>query len=234
MMRGALSDITKAVGHTPIVKLNHVSEGIESDIYVKCEYLNPGGSHKDRVALNMIRDAEAAGLKPGGTIVEATSGNTGAALAMVAAIKGYGCVFVMPDKMSQEKISTLRAYGAKVVVCGPATLIPPYIEQLGVRVSYDLDEIVGEVDVINLLRIQAERQRSAFFPSIYEYAHFFGMNGEALIRYTSSKLLFVMLSRLPASRIVNGRGAAAAVPAIAAAAATSATPPDIATRVLRM
>jgi cystathionine beta-synthase len=120
MMRGALSDITKAVGHTPIVKLNRVTEGIQSDIYVKCEYLNPGGSHKDRVALNMIKDAEAAGLKPGGTIVEATSGNTGAALAMVAAIKGYKCVFVMPDKMSQEKISALRAYGARVVICPTA------------------------------------------------------------------------------------------------------------------
>jgi cystathionine beta-synthase len=120
MMRGALSDITKAVGHTPIVKLNRVTDGIESEIYVKCEYLNPGGSHKDRVALNMIKDAEAGGLKPGGTIVEATSGNTGAALAMVAAIKGYKCVFVMPDKMSQEKIATLRAFGARVVVCPTA------------------------------------------------------------------------------------------------------------------
>lgn len=120
MMRGAQSDVTKAVGNTPIVKLNHVTEGIESEIYVKLEYLNPGGSHKDRVAINMIKDAEAAGLKPGGTIVEATSGNTGAALAMVAAVRGYKCVFVMPDKMSQEKISSLRAYGAKVVICPTA------------------------------------------------------------------------------------------------------------------
>ena len=120
MMRGALSDITKAVGHTPIVRLNRVTEGIESDIYVKCEYLNPGGSHKDRVGLNMIKDAEAAGLKPGGTIVEATSGNTGAALAMIAAIKGYKCVFVMPDKMSAEKVSNLRAFGARVVMCPTA------------------------------------------------------------------------------------------------------------------
>src|SRR5678816_1295320 len=110
MMRGSVADITKAVGDTPIVKLNRVTEGLDSHIYVKCEYLNPGGSHKDRVALNMIRDAEAAGLKTGGTIVEATSGNTGAALAMVAAIKGYKCVFVMPDKMSQEKISTPVSY----------------------------------------------------------------------------------------------------------------------------
>jgi cystathionine beta-synthase len=138
MMRGALSDITKAVGHTPIVKLNRVTEGIDSEIYVKCEYLNPGGSHKDRVALIMIKDAESAGLKPGGTIVEATSGNTGAALAMVAAIKGYKCVFVMPDKMSQEKISTLRAFGAKVVVC------PTAVEPEDPRSYYQVAKRVAE------------------------------------------------------------------------------------------
>lgn len=138
MMRGALSDITKAVGHTPIVKLNHVTEGLDSDIYVKCEYLNPGGSHKDRVGINMIHDAEAAGLKPGGTIVEATSGNTGAALAMVAAVKGYKCVFVMPDKMSQEKISTLRAFGAKVVVC------PTAVEPEDPRSYYQVAKRIAE------------------------------------------------------------------------------------------
>src|SRR3954464_7905133 len=112
MMKGALENITQAVGHTPIVKLNRVTQGVESDIYVKCEYLNPGGSHKDRVALNMIKEAEAGGLKPGGYVVEATSGNTGASLALVSAIRGYKCVFVMPDKMSQEKIAALRAFGA--------------------------------------------------------------------------------------------------------------------------
>lgn len=138
MMRGALSDITKAVGHTPIVKLNRVTEGLESDIYVKCEYLNPGGSHKDRVAMNMLRDAEAAGLKPGGTIVEATSGNTGAALAMNAAIKGYKCVFVMPDKMSQEKVSTLRAFGARVVMC------PTAVEPEDPRSYYQVAKRIAE------------------------------------------------------------------------------------------
>ncbi|MCC6552417.1 MAG: pyridoxal-phosphate dependent enzyme [Polyangiaceae bacterium] len=138
MMRGALSDITKAVGHTPIVKLNRVTEGLESEIYVKCEYLNPGGSHKDRVAINMIRDAEAAGLKPGGTIVEATSGNTGAALAMIACVKGYKCVFVMPDKMSQEKISTLRAFGARVVVC------PTAVEPEDPRSYYQVAKRIAE------------------------------------------------------------------------------------------
>jgi cystathionine beta-synthase len=120
MMKGALSDISKAVGNTPIVRLNRVTAGLPVEIYVKCEYLNPGGSHKDRLAANMLRRAEENGLKTGGTIVEATSGNTGASLALLAALRGYKCVFVMPDKMSQEKISHLRAFGARVVVCPTA------------------------------------------------------------------------------------------------------------------
>lgn len=120
MMKGAVHDLTQAIGHTPIVKLNNVAKGLDSDIYVKAEYLNPGGSHKDRMALNIIEDAERQGLKPGGYIVEATSGNTGASLAMISAIRGYKCVFVMPDKMSQEKIAALRAFGARVVVCPTA------------------------------------------------------------------------------------------------------------------
>jgi cystathionine beta-synthase len=120
MMKGALEDISKAVGNTPIVQLHKVTGGVPVEIYVKCEFLNPGGSHKDRLAANMLRRAEEDGLKPGGTIVEATSGNTGASLALLAALRGYKCVFVMPDKMSQEKISHLRAFGARVVVCPTA------------------------------------------------------------------------------------------------------------------
>jgi cystathionine beta-synthase len=120
MMQGALEDISKAVGNTPIVRLSRVTAGLPVEVYVKCEFLNPGGSHKDRLAANMLRRAEDDGLKPGGTIVEATSGNTGASLALLAALRGYRCVFVMPDKMSQEKISHLRAFGARVVVCPTA------------------------------------------------------------------------------------------------------------------
>jgi len=120
MMHGALESITQAVGHTPIIRLNRVTAGLKAEIYVKCEYLNPGGSHKDRLAANLLRRAEENGLRPGGTIVEATSGNTGASLALLAAVKGYKCVFVMPDKMSQEKIQHLRAFGARVVVCPTA------------------------------------------------------------------------------------------------------------------
>jgi cystathionine beta-synthase len=121
MMKGAVSTILDAIGNTPIVKLNKVAAHVAADIYVKCEYLNPAGSMKDRVALNLVRDAERRGLLgPGGTIVEATSGNTGMGLAQVAVIRGYQCIFVMPDKMSQEKIAALRAMGAKVVICPTA------------------------------------------------------------------------------------------------------------------
>ena len=121
LMTGSVGSILDTIGETPIVRLNHVTEGIESEIYVKVEYLNPAGSMKDRVGLNIINDAERRGmLGPGGTIIEATSGNTGAGLAMVAATRGYKCIFVMPDKMSAEKIDALRAYGAKVVICPTA------------------------------------------------------------------------------------------------------------------
>ena len=98
MMRGAQSDVTKAVGNTPIVKLNRVTEGLESEIYVKLEYLNPGGSHKDRVAINMIKDAEASGLKPGGSIVEATSGNTGAVEGRSAGLRYPNALMAHPRR----------------------------------------------------------------------------------------------------------------------------------------
>jgi cystathionine beta-synthase len=106
------------VGNTPLVRLRSVTRGLgSSTVLAKVEYLNPGGSVKDRIALRMIAAAEASGeLRPGGTIVEPTSGNTGVGLAIVAAERGYRCVFVCPDKVAQDKISVLRAYGADVVV----------------------------------------------------------------------------------------------------------------------
>lgn len=110
-------DILKAIGHTPLVKLNKIVGDDCADVYVKCEFMNPSGSVKDRMALYIIEQAEKQGLlKPGGTIVENTSGNTGLAVAMVAAVKGYRCVFTMPDKMSLEKINMLKAFGAEVVI----------------------------------------------------------------------------------------------------------------------
>src|SRR5438067_12835651 len=107
------------VGNTPLVRLRSVTRGIPgATVLAKIEYFNPGGSVKDRIALRMVAAAEASGdLRPGGTIVEPTSGNTGVGLAIVAAERGYRCVFVCPDKVGQDKISVLRAYGAEVVVC---------------------------------------------------------------------------------------------------------------------
>lgn len=111
------NNILRAIGHTPLVRLNRIAAGIPSPIFVKAEILNPGGSVKDRIGLAMIEAAEREGLlKPGGTIVEATAGNTGVGLALAAAVKGYRLIVVMPDKMSEDKVSLLRAYGAEVVI----------------------------------------------------------------------------------------------------------------------
>jgi cystathionine beta-synthase len=116
-MRGYPS-VLELVGDTPLVKLQRLVPEDAATVVAKLEYMNPGGSVKDRIGITMIEAAEREGkLKPGGTIIEPTSGNTGTGLAIAAALKGYRCIFVMPDKMSQEKISLLRAYGAEVVIC---------------------------------------------------------------------------------------------------------------------
>lgn len=116
--------IVDTIGNTPLIKLNTVNKGIEGTILVKVEYFNPGNSVKDRIALKMIEDAEKKGdLKPGGTIIEGTSGNTGMGLALVGISKGYKCIFTLSDKQSQEKINILRAVGAEVIVC--PTNVPP-------------------------------------------------------------------------------------------------------------
>ena len=113
----AYSDVTEAIGNTPMIRLGRLGAGLPSEIYAKVEGLNPGGSIKDRAALFMIRDAEGSGaLKEGMTIIEPTSGNTGIGLAMVGAFLGYRCVIVMPDTMSAERISLMRAFGAEVVL----------------------------------------------------------------------------------------------------------------------
>ncbi|HET9310437.1 MAG TPA: pyridoxal-phosphate dependent enzyme, partial [Actinomycetota bacterium] len=112
-----LESFLDAMGDTPLVRLRSVTRGLRPTMLAKLEMLNPGGSVKDRIGIRMIEAAEQEGkLRPGGTIVEPTSGNTGHGLAIAAAIRGYRCIFVMPDKMSQEKISLLRAYGAEVVI----------------------------------------------------------------------------------------------------------------------
>ena len=111
------ANITDTIGGTPLIRLNSVAKNLPCKILAKIEFFNPGGSVKDRIGPAIIEEAERSGkLKAGGTIVEATSGNTGVGLAIAAATKGYRCIFVMPDKMSQEKILLLRAFGARVVV----------------------------------------------------------------------------------------------------------------------
>ena len=116
-----VDSVLELVGNTPLVRLTSVTDGIAATVLAKVEYFNPGGSVKDRIALRMIEDAEESGaLKPGGTIVEPTSGNTGVGLAIAAQARGYSCVFVCPDKVARDKIDVLRAYGARVEVCPTA------------------------------------------------------------------------------------------------------------------
>ena len=116
--------VLETIGWTPLIRLGRVGSGLRTPVYGKAEYANPGASVKDRIGLAIIEDAERRGeLRPGGTIVEGTSGNTGVGLAIAAAIKGYRCIFTMPDKMSQEKVRLLKAYGAEVVIT--PTAVPP-------------------------------------------------------------------------------------------------------------
>ena len=106
--------VLDTIGWTPLIRLTHVTRGIQTPVYGKAEFFNPGGSLKDRIGLPIIEQAEREGrLKPGGTIVEGTSGNTGVGLAIAAALRGYRCIFTMPDKMSQEKVRLLKAFGAE-------------------------------------------------------------------------------------------------------------------------
>ena len=134
--------VVDLVGNTPLVRLNSLAGAASTPVLAKVEYLNPGGSVKDRIALRMVEAAEASGeLRPGGTIVEPTSGNTGVGLAMVAQRKGYRCVFVCPDKVSEDKRNVLEAYGAEVVVC--PTAVPPEHAESYYSVS---DRLVTEIE----------------------------------------------------------------------------------------
>ena len=139
------NNVTEVVGATPLIRLNSVARDVPGTIYVKCEFMNPSGSLKDRIALAMVEEAEREGaLKPGGVIVEATSGNTGMALAMVAAIRGYRCIFTMPDKMSQEKVKLLRAFGAEVVIV-PTAVPPDHPEHYTVKAETIARETPGAI-----------------------------------------------------------------------------------------
>ena len=135
------NNILEAIGHTPLVKLNRIVRGSKAEVYAKCDYLNPGGSVKDRIAVTMIEEAESKGwLRPGGTIVEGTSGNTGMGLALVAVIKGYKAIFTMTDKQSKEKVDLLKALGAEVIVCPTAVAVddPRSYHQVVEKLAHDI------------------------------------------------------------------------------------------------
>src|SRR4051795_8347953 len=137
-----VNSLLELVGNTPLLKLRRTTGGIEAPVLAKIEYFNPGGSVKDRIALRMVEAAEASGeLRPGGTIVEPTSGNTGVGLAIVAQRKGYHCVFVCPDKVGEDKRNVLKAYGAEVVVC-PTAVDPDHPDSY-YRTS---DRLVEEIE----------------------------------------------------------------------------------------
>ncbi|MBC5805300.1 MAG: cystathionine beta-synthase [Candidatus Eremiobacter antarcticus] len=157
------------IGWTPLVRLNRVMDGARCTVLAKLEFLNPGGSVKDRPALAMIRDAEARGLlRPGGTIVEATSGNTGTGLAMVAAIKRYRCILVMPDKVSEEKVRLLRAYGAEVVITptkAPASSAESYYG-VAARLASEIPGAFQPNQFANLLNPKAHEESTG--PEIWE------------------------------------------------------------------
>src|SRR5687767_204901 len=124
--RRPYDDVMATIGWTPLIRLNKITRGFRTRVYGKAEFFNPGGSVKDRIGMPIIERAEREGqLKPGGTIVEGTSGNTGVGLAIAAAIKGYRCIFTMPDKMSQEKVRLLKAFGAEVIIT-PTAVAPDH------------------------------------------------------------------------------------------------------------
>src|ERR1700712_6075615 len=144
------NNILETMGNTPMVRLNKITKGLPCTVLAKVEYFNPGNSIKDRMAVKMVEVAEAEGkLKPGGTIIECTSGNTGLGLAMAAVVKGYKCIFATTDKQSQSKVDILRALGAEVIVC------PTNVEPDDPRSYYSVS------------RRLAEETPNAFHPNQY-------------------------------------------------------------------
>ncbi len=161
------NNILEAIGKTPIIRLNRMTKDIAAEVYVKADYLNPGGSVKDRIGLTMIDDAEKKGLlKPGGTIIEGTSGNTGMGLAQVAAVRGYKVVFTITDKQSKEKLDLLKALGAEVIVC------PTAVEPEDPRSYYSVAKKL------------AKEIPNSYYPNQYENP----MNPEAHYRSTGPEI----------------------------------------------
>ena len=189
-------DIVSAIGNTPLIRLNRLSEHLQaSSVWVKLERCNPGGSIKDRIALQMVLEAESNGLlEEGGTIVEATSGNTGIGLAMVAAQRGYRCVFTMPDKMSKEKIDLLRAMGAEVHVCPTAVdkEDPRSYYEVAARLGREIPggtrdtrgmvsrSILSPIQSIGSLFIDGSRDLAAVWRQDYSFCGHHGDRGDHL------------------------------------------------------
>jgi len=161
------NNILEAVGHTPLIRLNRINKGLKPQIYVKAEYTNPGGSVKDRIGITMIDEAEKQGLlKPGGTIIEGTSGNTGMGLALVAAVRGYKMIFTITDKQSKEKVDLLKALGAEVIVC------PTAVEPDDPRSYYSVAKRI------------AKETPNSYYPNQYDNP----MNPEAHYRTTGPEI----------------------------------------------
>jgi cystathionine beta-synthase len=161
------NNILETIGNTPLVRLNRVTRGLKASVWVKADYLNPGGSVKDRIGIAMIDEAEQRGwLRPGGTIIEATSGNTGMGIALAAAVRGYKVVFTITDKQSKEKIDLLKAMGAEVIVC------PTAVEPDDPRSYYSVaKKLSGEIP-------------NSYYPNQYENP----MNPEAHYRSTGPEI----------------------------------------------
>jgi len=167
--RAPYDDVLGTIGWTPLIRLNRVTRGIRTPVYAKAEFFNPGASIKDRIGGPIIEQAEREGrLKPGGTIVEGTSGNTGVGLAIAAALKGYKCIFTMPDKMSQEKVRLLKAFGAEVIVT--PTAVPPdhpdnYV-MMAKRIAHDTPNAILANQFYNAANPQAHYETTG--PEIWE------------------------------------------------------------------
>jgi len=184
-MKNVFNDVGSAVGWTPLVRINRVGRDTGATFYAKLEYLNPGSSIKDRIAVQIVEDAEQSGrLKPGGTLVECTSGNTGMGLAMVGAARGYQTIFVMPDKVSDEKIKALRAFGAKVITT--PTAVPPEDPR-----SY-----------YSVARRISETTPNSFFANQYQNAS----NPEAHFRTTGPEIWEQIGESLDAVVVATGTG----------------------------
>jgi len=163
------NNILETIGNTPLVKLNAVTQGVQATVLAKIETVNPGNSIKDRMALKMIEDAEKSGkLKPGGTIIEGTSGNTGMGLAIAAIVKGYKCIFTTTDKQSKEKVDALRAFGAEVIVC-PTNVEPEdprSYYSVAARLSKEIPNAFYPNQYDNLSNRQAHYEQTG--PEIWE------------------------------------------------------------------